>query len=391
MSLPVVVLSREGVARLRSGHPWIYEDQLVARGPEAPCLVALQGPVDVPRGHAVWNPRSKIALRVVSNDAAVTLAPDFWRARLDAAIVERVERLAPGEGACRWVHAEADGLPGLIVDRYGEIAVVQAGCGWADALAPELARHLVDAHGLVGVLARHDGGFRRPEGLAEGIVELAGRVPHEVSFTIGGLRRTCDPWTGQKTGAYLDQREAQPWAARVLPEGRALDAFCCDGGFSLQLARAGREVLALDSSEPALHALTQLAQLNGLAGRITPRKANVFHELKALGEAGESFDGIVLDPPALAKRRADRESARRAYKDLNLRALRLLRPGGRLVTCSCSFHVSAEEHLDVLRAAAADSGRDVRLLERRGAAGCHPARLTFPESSYLKVVLLEAR
>jgi 23S rRNA (cytosine1962-C5)-methyltransferase len=320
----------------------------------------------------------------------------WWSARLDAAVAARAEHLARGETACRWVHAEADGLPGLIVDRYADWAVLQAGCAWADAVAPALARRLLERHGLRGVLARHDGGFRRPEGLPEGVAVLAGDVPHEVRWESGGLLRVADPWTGQKTGAYLDQRENQRRAAAALPVGRALDAFCNDGGFALHLARAGSRVLALDGSEPALAGLRRNAELNGLPvgepgsdALLQPQKANVFERLRELVDAGERFDAVVLDPPALAKRKAELPAALRGYRELNLRALRLLRDGGRLLTCSCSFQLDDAGFLAMLAESAADAGVDVRVVERRGAAACHLARLAFPESAYLKVALLE--
>jgi 23S rRNA (cytosine1962-C5)-methyltransferase len=428
MSLPAVVLGRSGVLRLRDGHPWIYADHLAgapprdrpacgggrrragssgrtdsgAPAPEAPPvpapgmpvpeqagLVRLEGPPGSARGYAIWNPRSRIPLRLVSRDPAADVTEDFWRERLDAAVAARETTLARGEAACRWVHAEADGLPGLIVDRYAEIAVLQAGCQWADELATELAHHLIERHGVRGVLARHDGGFRRPEGLPEGVTLLAGQVPHAVRWEAHGIARTIDPWTGQKTGAYLDQRVNQRRAPDGLPAGRCLDAFACDGGFALHLARAGREVVALDGSEQELAAAAANAEDNGLAGRIEWRRVNVFDHLRELVAGGERFDGIVLDPPALARRRAERDAALRGYRELNLRALRLLREGGRLLTSSCSFHVGPEEFEDVLAAAAADAGRDVRVVERLGAAPCHPHRLAFPESAYLKVLLLE--
>ncbi|HTE06054.1 MAG TPA: class I SAM-dependent methyltransferase, partial [Planctomycetota bacterium] len=208
-------------------------------------------------------------------------------------------------------------------------------------------------------------------------------------WTSAGVRRTIDPWTGQKTGAYLDQRESQRLAPALLPGGRCLDAFCNDGGFALHLARAGREVVALDGSEGALAQLAANAEANGVAARIEPRKVNVFDHLRELTEQAARFDGIVLDPPALARRKGDLPQALRGYKELNLRALSLLAPGGRLLTCSCSFHIGPEEFLHMLRAAAADAGRDARIVEVRGAAACHPRRLAFPESAYLKVVLLE--
>jgi len=350
-----------------------------------------------PRGVAVWNPESRIPLRVVARGKEA-LALDWegdawWEARLDAAVAAR-ERLAPGESACRWVHAEADGLPGLVVDRYGDIAVMQAGCAWADAIAPAAARRLIERHGLSGVLARHEGSFRKPEGLPEGTLELAGSVPHEVRWESCGIKRVADPWTGQKTGAYLDQRENQAFAARALPVGRALDAFCNDGGFALHLARAGSKVLCLDGSETALAGLRANAELNGLAAggddvQLHLEKANVFDRLHELSDAGEKFDAVVLDPPALAKRKAQLSEALRGYRELNLRALKLLRVGGRLLTCSCSFQLSEQHFLEMLSDASSDANVDVRVVERRGAAACHPRRLAFPESGYLKVALLE--
>lgn len=399
MTLPVVVLSREGVLHLRSGHPWIFPGHVAGADVTQPGLVALEGPAGRARGVAVWNPQSRIPVRVVARGpqaAAADWSGDaWWEARLDAAIAARA-RLAPGETACRWVHAESDGLPGLVVDRYGDVAVLQAGCAWADAVAPRVAARLVARHGARGVLARHEGSFRRPEGLPEGTLELAGSVPHEVHWTSGGVQRVTDPWTGQKTGAYLDQRENHVRAAQLLPAGRALDAFCNDGGFALHLARAGSQVLCLDGSETALAGLRHNAGLNGLAvgepgsgAAIQPQKANVFERLRELVEAGEHFDAVVLDPPALAKRKAELSAARRGYRELNLRALRLLRPGGRLLTCSCSFHLDEAHLLETLSEAAADAGVDARVVERRGAAACHPRRLAFPESDYLKVVLLE--
>lgn len=402
MTLPVVVLGRDGVLHLRNGHPWIYPGHVATRGPAGAGIVALEGPVGHPRGVAVWNPQSRIPLRVIARGKEA-LEKDWsgdawWEARLDAAVEAR-ERLAPGESACRWVHAEADGLPGLIVDRYADVAVMQAGCAWADGVAGAVARRLVERHGVTGVLARHEGSFRKPEGLAEGVVELAGSVPHEVRWVSGGIARVADPWTGQKTGAYLDQRENQIFAARVLPVGRVLDAFCNDGGFALHLAKAGSRVLCLDGSEVALAGLRRNAELNGLSTdgdslQLRVEKANVFDRLHEMADRsntdrGELFDAIVLDPPALAKRKAQLAEALRGYRELNLRALKLLRPGGRLLTSSCSFALSEQHFLEMLAEAASDAGVDARVVERRGAAACHPRRLAFPESAYLKVALLE--
>lgn len=383
----VVVLDRDGVVRLRRGHPWIFDGHLGQVDAADGAVVAMEGPAGVARGAAVYSQGSRLPLRVISLDPAFNSdGPGWWQQRLDAALARRASFLEPGDDACRLVHAEADGLPGLVVDRYGSVAVLQAGCRWADQVAPQVAARLVGTHGLSGVLARHDGAFRKPEGLPEGVTVLAGHVPERVVVSLAGLQREVDPWGGQKTGTYLDQRENQVWAASALPHGRRLDAFCHEGGFALQLARAGGEVLALDGSATALERLASNALRNGLSN-VEGRKVNVFDELRALPDG--SFDGVVLDPPALAKRKSDVTRATRAYRDLNLRALRLLRPGGRLLTCSCSHHLGKEAFRQVLTQAAASAGRPVLMLDERGAARCHPRLLTFPESDYLKVVLLE--
>lgn len=470
--VPVAVLDRQGVLRLQHGHPWIHGEHLASVTAGDGGVLRLEGPAGVARGAAVYGAASRLPLRVISRDPAFDVRdPDWWRRRLAAALARRGWDLRrkswpcnrsrdrpdleieirrsrtpalvvdgppapapplPDDEACRLVHAEADGLPGLVLDAYMDIAVLQAGCRWADRVAPELARELVERHGFAGVLARNDGAFRRPEGLEESVVLLAGDVPAELTLILGGALRTIDPWHGQKTGAYLDQRDNQAWAAAVLPRGRCLDAFANEGGFALALARRnlpatalsrcsrvilrrnspdevlpgpveGAEgypyddeprrpatpVLALDSSAPALARLAANAARNGVAEFIETRRANVFDALREL-PAG-SFDGVVLDPPALAKRKGDLDQALRAYRDLNLRALRLLRPGGRLITCSCSHHLSRDEFRRVLGQAAAAAGRDAILLAERGASDCHPRLLTFPESDYLKVLLVEAR
>lgn len=388
---PVALLSRQGVRQLASGHPWIYPDHLVSvsEGASDGDLLTLEGPAGTPRGQAVWGAASRLPLRVVSREPSADLGPDFWAARLDRAVARRAEQLAPGEEACRLVHAEADGLPGLVVDRFGPVAVLQAGCRWADRVAPELARRLVEHHGLGGVLARHDGGFRKPEGLEQGVTLLSGAVPEQVEVRVAGLLRRVDPWRGQKTGLFLDQRVNQRLAAARLPVGRCLDAFCHDGGFGLQLAAAGSDVVLLDGSQQALDQATANGALNDLSGRLEPVRANAFEWLREQVAAGATFDGAVIDPPALAKRKGDRTRALRAYKELALRGLRLLRPGGRLLFCSCSFHMSRVDLEGALAAAAADARRAVTVLERVGAAPCHPELLTFPQSAYLKGALLE--
>ena len=280
-------------------------------------------------------------------------------------------------------------MPGVVLDRFGDVAVLQAGCRWADSIATPLAERLVEQHGMRGVLARHDGAFRTPEGLEQGVFLLAGEVPEQIEIRNGPVRRLVDPWRGQKTGVFLDQRCNHRLAAERLAVGRCLDGFCHDGAFGLHLAEAGSEVVALDGSEPALVRARANAELNGLGERFTTLKGNAFEVLREQVAAGEVYDGVVLDPPALAKKKGDRPRALRAYRELAIRGLRLLRPGGRLLFCSCSFHVSREELQGALAQAAADARRDVSVLERVGAAPCHPELLTFPQSAYLKGFLLE--
>lgn len=400
MSAGLVILDRAGVKRLTRGHPWIHADKVAEVHADDGALVRLEGPAGVPRGLGLWNSGSRLALRVITRDAATPPDDDWWRVPLDASIVRRRESLAPGTEACRWVHAEADGLPGLVVDRYADVVVVQAGCLGIDRALPGITAHLLEAHGVAGVLARHDGAFRRHEGLEEGVTLLGGEVPHRVEWahsrgaghagvTPAHITRIVDPWEGQKTGTYLDQRENQVAAARALPAGRALDAFCNDGGFALHLAAAGSEVLALDASATALQRVDEHARLAGVQGRVSTERVNVFERLRELESAGETFDAIVLDPPALAKSRRAAAGAARGYRELNLRTLRLLRPGGRLLSCSCSFHVSATDFEILLAQAAADARCAVQVRHRWGAAACHPVRLGFPESDYLKAVVLE--
>ncbi len=399
MSLPVVVLSRSGLRRLQIGHPWIFPDHIVSGLEGEAGLVRLEAPAGNARGAAVLNPDSRIPLRVVSRRADFgddgSERETWWEQRLDRAIRARAFRLAVGAEACRWVHAEADGLPGLVIDRFGGVAVIQAGCRWADDIAPRVAEVLVQDHGVHGVLARHDGTFRRHEKLKEGVEVLAGDVPATVLWRNPGgegLLIETDLYKGHKTGGYLDQRENHRFAAEQLaPGGRVLDAFCYEGGFALHLAAGGCDVTAWDSSGPALERARAAAERNGLADRIAFDECNVFDRLRAADQADERFDGIVLDPPALTKTKRDVSSARRGYKELNLRALKRLDEGGRLLTCSCSFHLDTPGFLEVLREAANDARRNVAVLEVRGAGVDHPRRLAFPESDYLKVVLLEVR
>jgi len=287
------------------------------------------------------------------------------------------------------VHAEADGLPSVIVDRYGEWCVLQTLSAGAEACRDAIAQAILDLARPRGILARNDPPVRAHEGLPRETVALHGDVPREVEVREGPVRYRALLWEGQKTGAFLDQRENRE-RARSLARGRALDAFCYQGGFALHLAAGGAdEVVAVDSSAPALEVGRANAALNGLEAKVRWVEANAFDFLREEEARGARYDVIVLDPPALAKRREALDRALAAYKEINLRALRLLASGGHLLTSSCSYHVDRARFLATLRAAAADSGRRVRLCEWRGQAADHPEILTIPETAYLKTALLQ--
>jgi 23S rRNA (cytosine1962-C5)-methyltransferase len=284
------------------------------------------------------------------------------------------------------VHGEGDGLPSLIVDRYADVLVVQTLSQGMERLKASVVRALVARLAPRGILERNDARVRGLEGLPPSVSVLFGEVPDTLEVEEGGLRLAVDPWRGQKTGLFLDQRENH-LAARGYARGRALDAFTCTGGFALQLATAAREVQAVDISADALARARANAELNGLSN-VSVREANVFDLLHELERRGERFDTIVLDPPAFAKSREAVASAQRGYKEINLRAMRLLESGGVLITCSCSYHVHPADFEAILCAAATDAGVVMTVLEKRRQARDHPVVLGVPETDYLKCLVL---
>lgn len=380
---PVVTLTGRGAGRVRSGHPWVYRSDLADIRAEAGDIVVVRDPKGRVLGQALYSDRSQIAVRLLTRDE-VPIDASFWRARLEAAIGYR-SRLGLDASAFRLVHGEADLLPSLIVDRYGDWLVVQALSQGMDRRLPEITGLLVDMLAPAGILARNDPKVRTLEGLPQEVRLLHGTVPERIEVEEGGLRLQADPWRGQKTGLFLDQRENREAAARYA-RGRALDAFCYQGGFALRLARVCDHVLAIDVSEEAVAALNANAALNGLA--VEARAGNVFDELRELDRADERFDTIVLDPPAFAKSRNALPKALTGYKEINLRALRLLRPGGFLVTCTCSYHVDEATFGEVVLGAALDAGATVTVVEKRMQARDHPVLLGVPETYYLKCLVL---
>lgn len=347
---------------------------------------------DRPLGRAGWSERSQISLRFYRwEDEPVDRA--WWEARLADALARR-ERSGARGPARRVVFAEGDEWPGLIADQYGGHLAVQTLTPAADRLAPLWTEVLVEGLGVDTVVARNDLRVRELEGLSPAIETWHGEAPGPFEVAIGDLRFGIDPVGGQKTGAFLDQQEnyraAARWAAARGATGRALDAFAGEGGFGLHLAGVVERVEAVETSAETVARGVANAARNGI-GNVEWTIANAFDRLHEADAEGERFDVVVLDPPAFAKNRKAVAGARRGYKEINLRALKILNPGGILVTCSCSYHVDRAALLEIVADAAGDAGRTVDLLEIRGQAADHPVLLNVPETDYLKCFVVAAR
>ncbi len=382
--MSTVVVSARGEDRVRSGHPWIYRSDVRDVDAEPGAIVRVLGPAQRTLGSALFSERSQITLRMLTRGETVA-DPALVRERLSRAIDYRGS-LGLDATAYRLVHGEADLLPSLVVDRYGAYVVVQALSQGMDRLVPEIVAALVDLLSPAGILARHDPKVRLLEGLEQEVTELAGVVPRTVDVHEGPVQYEVDLWEGQKTGLFLDQRENRDAAARYA-RGRLLDCFSYNGGFALRLAPQCSAVTAVDISADAVARIRANAARNGLDS-LEVREANVFDELRRLERAGERFDTLVLDPPAFAKNKAAVTGAIAGYKEINLRAMHLLNPGGHLVTCSCSYNVDEAMFGDILRAAAADSHTPMTVVEKRTQGRDHPVLLGVPETHYLKCFIL---
>jgi len=381
--IPTVTISARGEERLRSGHPWIYRSDVADARATAGDRVLVRGPRGRTLGQALFSDRSQIAIRMLAYGDEV--ADDLLiRRRLESAIAFR-QSLAIDATAYRLVHGEADLLPSLIVDRYGDYLVVQALSQGTDRLLPLIVPALEDLVHPRGILARNDPRARLLEGLEQRVEVLAGDVPESVTVTESGITYDVDLRRGQKTGLFLDQRENRA-AASLYARGRALDCFSYSGGFALSLARHAEETIAIDISDDAIARVRKNAERNGLT--IDARVGNVFDELRGLERLRERFDTIVLDPPAFAKTKAAVPKAAAGYKEINLRALKLLTPGGTLVTCSCSYHVNEAAFAEIVYDAAIDAQAHVTVVEKRMQARDHPVLLGVPETYYLKCFIL---
>jgi 23S rRNA (cytosine1962-C5)-methyltransferase len=381
----MAVLKNRGASRVRSGHPWVYRSDVAEAEGKAGDVVRVTDRSGNFLGMAFFNPSSEISLRVATREDE-PVDERWFRNKLQDAIAYR-SSLNIDADAYRIMHAEADGVPGLVVDRYGEYLVLQVGVAAVEWRMGWVVSDLEDLLSPAGILFRADSLARKREGLDTQVRVLSGKVPESVVVREGPVRYTARLWTGQKTGSFLDQRENHLAAGRYA-RGRVLDIFSYAGGFALHAATRAESVEAVDSSGAALEAARANAELNGLSN-VTFTRKNAFDLLRERSDAGEVYQTVILDPPAFAKAKRDLPAAIRAYKEINLRAIKLLAPGGTLITCSCSYHFSRELMQDTLRSAAADAGATMRVREWRGQSADHPEVLTIPETGYLKCAILE--
>jgi len=406
---PGARISRRATDRLRSGYLWVYASDIEAlelpEGGDAnpPALLPVADPRGLLLGTALYSPSSQIALRMISREAIDEAAwLELLAVRLRRAITRRKPLLNEQNDACRLCFSEADELPGLVADKYGELVILQLLTKGLDSagVRETCVRVLREELAPAAIVERPDPRMRELEGLAAPgseplFAEDAANPATSTQFRLNGLKFYFDANAGQKTGAFLDQRAnyaaAQEWARRLGATGRALDVCCYQGGFALHLAQVCRQVTGIDASRASLEVAERNLEANRsrLTAQVDWVEGDAFQILRDWSDAGEIYDMIVLDPPAFAKTKRAVEGALRGYKELNLRALKMLRAGGLLVTCSCSHHVSWAELEASVASAAADLPRRVRLLERRGAAPDHPVVLNLPETEYLKCLVLE--
>ena len=385
-----VIVSARGASRLKDGHVWVYRSDIVsAEGVPPGALVAVADHRGQPLGTALYSSSSQIAIRLLSHET-VTDLPALLRQRIAQAVAYR-ETVVQDTNAYRVIFSEADFLPGLIVDRYDDILSMQilTQAMDADAVRQAITSDLTERLHPASIIERVDPRVRQLEDLLPHESGLIQGEKTSTIFTMNGIKFHFDALEGQKTGAFLDQRENYA-AASHYAHGDALDVFCYQGGFALHLAPRCAHVTGVDSSRPALEVADQNATLNG-SNQTQPEiewiEANAFDLLKDYAASGQRYDAIVLDPPPFAKTKRDLDAALRGYKELNLRALKMLRPGGILVTCSCSYHVGQADFVQMLAAAARDAHRTLRLAQVRGQSRDHPILLNIPETAYLKCVI----
>jgi 23S rRNA (cytosine1962-C5)-methyltransferase len=384
MKRQAICLTNKGLRWYRTGHPWVFRDDIVEHAPEEKGeIVAVENDKGRMLGRAFYNPDSKISLRLITrNEEAID--EQFWRRRLERAIRLR-RRTIHTSDAYRLVFSESDGIPGLIVDHYAGHLVAQTLAIGADRLRHVFARILIELLNPHSLIFRNDASMRTLEGLPLEKERFHNAPPERIEVSNSGTRILVDVRNGQKTGLYLDQRENHV-RARELARGRVLDLFCYQGGFSLQVVPAAEHVVAVDSSRDALDVLRLNLKINDVTN-VAIVEANVFDWMRRISKEETRFDLVILDPPPFAPTVKDRIAAYRGHKELHLRALKSLAAGGRLITCCCSYHVSEEYFLRSVWDAAKDVGRAVWLVEKRMQALDHPILIGFPESYYLKCLI----
>lgn len=379
-----VTISTRGAKRVRKGHHWVYRSDIIdADDAEGGAVVTAVDEAENFVGQAFYSDASEIALRFLTTRQE-TIDRDWWRGRLRLCDQRRAA-IKNETNAYRLVYSEGDLLPSIIVDVYDGHYVIQTLSQGSDRIKNDLIEVIIAEFQPRSVIERNDARVRSIEGLELRAQIVFGDAPEEIEVNQHGIRFLVAPLSGQKTGAFLDQRENYQ-AARQVARGRSLDCFTFNGGFALHLASSCETVLGIDIAAEAISGAERNAHLNAVTN-VTFQTANVFDALRELGTAGESFDTIVLDPPAFTKSRATIKSGARGYKEINLRALKLLRPGGVLITCSCSYHMSEEMFLEIIAEAALDARRRVQIIEKRGQSSDHPVLLGVPETHYLKCVI----
>ena len=380
-----VVISPRGVERLRSGHLWVYRSDVRSAHAEPGAVVRLLDERGNFAGRAFYSDKSQISIRLLTRED-VPIDRVFLTARIRRAAAYR-DLVVENSDAFRLVYSEADLLPSVIIDRYGDYFVLQTLSQASDRLKGTLVDILVERFSPKGIVERNDPKVRMLEGLEQRVSVLYGEVPAEILAKENGVTFVCDLAKGQKTGSFLDQRENH-LAARRYASGDVLDCFSYQGGFALTVADRSAHVEGIDMAPAAVEAARRNQQLNSISNA-TFREGNTFDLLKEYDEAGRRFQMVILDPPAFAKNRDAIPAARRGYKEINLRALKLLRPGGYLVTCSCSYHITEPLFLQLLAEAANDARKNIVVVERRTQAKDHPILLTMPETHYLKCLIVK--
>ncbi len=379
-----VIISPRGVERIRLGHLWVYRSDVRTTQAEPGSVVRLTDERGRFQGRAFYSDKSQIAVRLLTReDRPVDRA--FFTERIQQAIAYRA-RVVENSDAFRVVYSEADLLPSLIVDRYGDYLAVQTLSQGSERHKSLLVEILIELLSPKGIIERNDPKVRLLEGLEQKVGVLHGEVPSEICVKENGVAFAYDLAKGQKTGSFLDQRENH-WAARRYASGDVLDCFSYQGGFALTVADRCEHVEVVDMAPAAIEAARKNRDLNGTSN-VYFREGNTFDVLKEYDEAGRRFQMIILDPPAFAKNRDSLPAAHRGYKEINLRALKLLQPGGYLITCSCSYHVNEPLFLQIVAEAANDAKRNVTVVERRTQAQDHPILLTMPETHYLKCMII---